>query len=701
MNVLQVIPELNVGGVETGTVDFAKYLVKHGHKAVVVSNGGELVTGLEALGARHYRLPVHQKSLWAFLRRARALRKIILDEHIDIVHARSRVPAWISYFACRHTKAAFITTCHGFYKNRLFSQVMGWSKLVIVPSKVIARHMIENFKVAPCSIRCIPRSVDLEKFSQPGPPPGRSTCVVTIIGRLTPLKGHTFFLKAMAKVVRSVPYAKIWVAGEAPAKRPAYKQELQMLARRLGLESHVEFLGNRRDIPQVLERTDILVLSTVTPEAFGRVILEAQAAGVPVVATNVGGVVDIIDDGETGLLVFPKDTDAMAEAVVRLAKDRALAGRLVARAKIKLQNNFTVDHMASKTVEVYEELLRSKNILVIKIGSLGDVVLVTASLKALRKKFPEAKIHVLVGKESRKILQNCPYLDGIIVYDVHGEDKGWWPLFKLSKKLRKYRFDISVDFQNNRKSHLLSFLSFARESYGYNNGKWGFLLSQPVKDIDKNLSPVAHQFQILERLNIAYKDNLHLEIWPSAEDDRYARELLESGWLGHAVNIVGINISASAKWPTKNWPVEHMARLCDMLAAKSVWVLITGMAKDVPTVRQLLSLSKSKPANFVGKTDVLQLAALIKRCKVFVTPDSAPLHIAAAVRTPVVAFFGPTDSRWHIPPGKRIVVLEKKLKCAPCYSSRCSILTHACMVDIRPEDVVREVDILMREVGVK
>ncbi|MCK5082899.1 MAG: glycosyltransferase family 4 protein, partial [Candidatus Omnitrophica bacterium] len=116
----------------------------------------------------------------------------------------------------------------------------------------------------------------------------------------------------MAKVIRTVPYAKIWIVGDAPAKKASNKQELKLLARRLGIENHVEFLGNRRDIPQILAKTDILVLSTITQEAFGRVILEAQASGVPVVATKVGGVVDIIDDEETGLLVLPKDTDAMA-----------------------------------------------------------------------------------------------------------------------------------------------------------------------------------------------------------------------------------------------------------------------------------------------------------------------------------------------------------------------------------------------------
>jgi len=697
MNILQILPELNVGGVETGTVDFAKYLIEHGHKAVVVSNGGKLVPKLDALGAHHYALPVHKKSIWTAYWAVKALRKIIVKEAINVVHARSRVPAWIAYFACRNTKAAFITTCHGYYKNRLFSQVMGWSKLVIVPSKVIGRHMVEDYKVMSRSIRCIPRSVDLDKYhsikSKHKNAPGTT---ITIIGRITPLKGHNFFLQSMAKVIRDVPDVKVWVVGDAPAKKAVYKQELEVLVRRMGIDRHVEFLGNRDDIPQILANTDVCVLSTVTQEAFGRVILEAQAAGVPVVATNVGGVIDIIDDGKTGLLVPPKDTEAMAKAVLRLIREPELVKQLVEKASVKLRNHFTLEHMASATVKVYGELLNSLNILVIKLGSVGDVVLITASLRALRKKYPHAKIHCLVGKECRKVLHNCPYLDGLIVTDVKGLDGGWWSLIRFSRKLRKYRFDISVDFQNNRKSHLLGYLSYAKATYGYKNKKWGFLLSHPVEDKNRDMPPVAHQFQLLERLGIPYKGNQYLELWPSKNDKQFAQDLLDSEWLGNTKDLVGVNIAASAKWNTKNWPIEYIARICDALSAKNVRVVITGLDKDKPLAHHLLTMTRSKPANMIGKTDFLQLAALIGKCKVYLTPDSAPMHVAAAMQVPLIALFGPTDSRRHIPPARKIIVFEKKLECAPCYSSRCRILTHACMKDIKPEDVLQEIEPLLQ-----
>ncbi|MEI6631556.1 MAG: glycosyltransferase, partial [bacterium] len=218
MNILQILPELHVGGVETGTVDLARALVKLGHKAVVVSAGGELVRDLEACGARHYHLPVHKKSIFAILKLIPELQKIIKKENIDIVHARSRVPAWIAYFAARRSGCLFITTCHGYYKKHLFSSVMGWGKRVIVLSNAIGRHMIDDFSVPHERIRLIPRSVDLDKFKFLSPEKKRKEEFnVGIIARLTPIKGHLHFIKAMARVARVAPRLKIWIVGDAPA----------------------------------------------------------------------------------------------------------------------------------------------------------------------------------------------------------------------------------------------------------------------------------------------------------------------------------------------------------------------------------------------------------------------------------------------------------------------------------------------------
>ncbi len=689
MNILQILPELNVGGVETGTVDFSKYLVAHGHKAVVVSNGGVLVEDMLKAGVIHYQLPVHKKNIWTVFQCARRLVEIIQKENIDIVHARSRVPAWIGFFASRRTSAHFMTTCHGYYSKHLFSAVMGWGKVVIAISQVIGRHMAQDFKVPADNIRVIPRSVDVAKFSLPRARRNADApYVITMIGRITPLKGHPYFLKAMAQVVRAIPNVRIQIIGDAPVQKMAYKDELMILVKRLGLSNHVAFLGNRRDVPELLAQSDCLVLSTITQEAFGRVIIEAQAAGVPVVATRVGGVTEIIDHEKTGLLVLPKDEQDMAQAVVRMLRDVDFAAQCVAAAKRKIEEQYTLKHMAEATLKVYRELLSSTHILVIKLTALGDVVLSTAALKALRQKFPSAHIDCLTSPEASAVLQRCPYINNVTVFDP--KQKHLSAVWAMGHVLRQNRFDKVIDLQNNRLSHILSFLCFAKESYGYNNGKCGFLLSHSIKNDVRDLPPVEHQFRILKLLGIDYDAGLGLELWPSARDHEYVQTLLGSEWL-IGQPFVGFNIAASSQWPTKNWPVDHMVKLCDLLGHANIRVVLTGQEKDKGVARQVVNRAKAKPANFVGKTNILQLAALISHCKAYISVDSAPLHVAASQQVPLVALFGPTDPKRHMPPARVSAVLRKDLKCSPCYSGVCKIQTHACMKEITPEQVLKQI----------
>jgi lipopolysaccharide heptosyltransferase II len=690
MRILQLLPELNVGGVERGTVDLSRYLVEHGHHSVVVSNGGSLVPLLEAHGARHYTLPVHAKNIWTAWRCVKELEHIISSENIDIVHARSRMPAWIGLWASRKTQAQFVTTCHGYYSNHMLSHVMGWGKLVIVISEVIGRHMIEDFDVQPENIRLIPRSVDLDRFCFRERSSGRSSFTVAIIGRITPLKGHVFFIKAMARLLRQKPFVDVWVIGDAPREKKAYKDSLLLLVKRLGIADKVSFLGSRSDIPELLAKVDALVLSTVTQEAFGRVIIEAQAVGVPVVATKVGGVVDVVEHEKTGLLVLPKDSDGLAQAVNRLIDDRRLSDAMVLEARKRVEERYTLEQMASRTIRVYEELRDSANILVIKLSALGDIILVTAALKALRERFPGARISCLVGREGAALLAGSPYLNEVVIYDHKGKHRGVPGFIRVLRKLRHMRFDKIIDFQNTHRTHWMAFLCMPRSSYGYRNRKSGFLLSDGIPDDVPGLSPVKHQFRVLKSLGIEYDDRVRLEFWPRKNDFLFARELLRAEWIDEKVHsLVGMNIAASGRWPSKNWPIRHVARLCDLLAADGIRVVVTGMDKDRALAQELISLAKSKPAVLTGKTNILQLGALISFCKVYVSNDSAPLHVAAAMGVPVIALFGPTSPERHVPPAGRIRVISKQVKCGPCYKGDCR--NPGCMNDITPQEVYQEV----------
>ncbi len=697
MNILQILPELNLGGVETGTLDLAKYLVRLGHKAVVVSGGGALVKDLEACGAKHYQLPVHKKSVFSMIKLIPELVKIIKKEQIEIVHARSRVPAWIAYFACRSSNAVFITTCHGYYQKHLFSFVMGWAKRVIVLSNVIARHMIEDFSVPHERIRLVARSVDLEKFKYLDPQTKRKEEFnVGIIGRITPLKGHLHFIKAMARISRAVPRLKIWIVGDAPASKEAYKEEVQVLVRRLGLWHCTEFLGTQRDIPGILAHLDLVVLATTTHEAFGRVIIEAQAAGVPVIATKVGGVVDIIEDGKNGLLVPPADSKSMADAVMRIFKDTQLAREFAENAYAKVKEKYNLELMVKNTLDVYRDALSNFKLLVIKLSSLGDVILCTAALRAIREKFPQAnfKISFLTGEESKDILLRCPYIDELLVCDLKNKDKGLGGLNTLGRILRKKNFDIVIDLQNSRASHILAYLTASVKRYGYDNKKFSFLLNQRIPDEKPPMDPVTHQFRVLKMLGIDLLDN-RLELWPSLEDAKNVEELLNAQWLSEAQKIVGINISASQRWSTKLWPREYLMRLCEELGFKDIRVVITGREQDLVYANMLInSLKNTKIINACGKTSINELVVLIKKCAVFISADSSPLHIASAVGTPFIALFGPTDQRRHLHPGKNYIVINKNLDCAPCYKTKCR--TKRCMTEITPEEVLAAVEKLLK-----
>ncbi|MFH0918593.1 MAG: lipopolysaccharide heptosyltransferase II, partial [Candidatus Omnitrophota bacterium] len=555
-------------------------------------------------------------------------------------------------------------------------------------SNVIARHMIEDFGVPHERIKLVPRSVDLEKFKYLDPKDKRKEEFnVGIIGRITPLKGHLHFIKAMAQISRSVPRLKIWIVGDAPASKEAYKEELQILVRRLGLWHCTEFLGTQRDIPGILEHLDLVVLATTTQEAFGRVVVEAQASGVPVVATKVGGVVDIIEDGKNGLLVPPADHKSMAEAIMRIFKDPQFARELAQNAYAKVKEKYNLELMVKNTLDVYREVLNNFKILVIKFSSLGDIILSTAALRAIREKFPQGnyKISFLIGEESKDILLRSPYIEELLVCDLKNKDKGLAGLWNIGRILRKKNFDLVIDLQNSRSSHILAYLSGCIHRYGYNNKKFSFLLNHTVNDQKPLVDPVTHQFRILKMLAIDLLNNA-LELWPSSEDQKTVDELLNAQWLSQAQKVVGINISASKRWSTKPWPLEYLICLCEELGLKDIRVIITGTEEDQGLANMLInSLKNTKIINACGKTNINELAVLIKKCQVFISADSSPLHIASAVGTPFIGLFGPTDARRHLPPGKNYMVISKNLHCSPCYKTKCR--TKSCMVQISPAEV--------------
>ncbi|MFH1798650.1 MAG: lipopolysaccharide heptosyltransferase II [Candidatus Omnitrophota bacterium] len=686
MNILQLVPKLNVGGVEKGTIEVAKALTLNGHKAVVVSAGGSFEKNLAAIGVRHYNLPIGVKNPFSMLYCYFRLKNIIVKENIDIVHARSRIPALTGFLAAKRSGRVFITTAHGQYKKHLITRVMGWGKIVITANETMARYMKENFGVSLKKICIIPRGVDLEKFSfVPIEQKSEKVFRVGMICRFTPIKGHLDFLKAVSYVSRKINNIEIILMGDRSSAKEEYIKKIELTVRRLTISSIVKFIDSGVDVAEVMKTLDVLVSANQEQEAFGRSIIEAQSRGVLVVATKVGGAVENIKDGETGLLCEPMNPSDMARKIILYAEDRGLRKRISGNARKFVEENYSLERAMKLTLDAYSHVFNLKKILIFKMSSMGDIVLSVPSILAVRKRFPKAEIKVLIDVKFREVLDKCPYIDDLITCDFKERDAGWG-FFALAGRLRAEDFDISIDLQNNRKSHLLAFLSLIPERYGYDNNKWSFLINRKISLPTEKMNPIEHQAYILGILGITAMED-KIELWTDPESHMWAEEFLNDNWLKKDQKLIAISLSASGPWKTKNWPIQAMIELTEILAReRGIRVVLLGVESDKDKAEEFIKKTVAKPINAVGKTNFSQLVSLIKYCDAILVSDSAPMHIASGVGTPFVALFGPTDFKRHMVPGKKQKVLLKKIKCSPCYKTVCPA-NMKCMTAIKPREV--------------
>lgn len=690
MKTLQILPSLELGGVERGVVDLARALKARGEDMVVVSSGGSLVAQLNKMGVRHYTLPVHKKSPGAFSL-VDKLVEIIQREHVEIVHGRSRVPAWIGWMAAQKARVPFVTTCHGYYSDHFFSRIMGWGKRVIVISRVVGRHMIDDFGVPPDRIRLIHRGIDLSQFTFV---PQKYDSVPKIfriinVGRLSPIKGQVDFLRAVHHVRREIPNLEVWIVGSEGKGKTRYTELLQRTTRQLGLDSCVKFMGTRRDIPELLAQADLLVLATRIPEAFGRVVVEAGAVGTAVISTRVGGVLDIVDDGENGLLVPPGDVQSLTRSMTALLKDRAKCRKLARSMREKVEKNFGLDQMVDKTIDVYREVKAEKKILVIKLGAMGDLILAVPSFRMLREKFPEARIALLADRKLAPSVSACPFLDEIIPVDRSKMSKPAY-LFRLAKRLRRDGFDVSVDLQNSKWTHLLAFFAGVRERAGFRRGRFGFLLNRCETPPKSPEPPVRNQFRVLSKLGVQQFDD-RLELWTTPRAEQNAAEWFSV--LPDGRPAVGFVLGSSPQWETKRWPLESFRELSSRLIRElNCSIVLLGSKDDVPLAYRFLAEPLEHVLDLTGRTSPKDLIAVAQKLAAVVSGDTAPLHVAAASGTPLVALFGPTDPKKHMPPAESAAVLSKRLSCQPCYSGRCKNSEKlACLKKISVDEVFEAV----------
>lgn len=367
MKVVQILPELNAGGVERGTLELAAFLTREGHESVVVSHGGRMVDALENAGSHHVAMPVHRKNPLTLLQ-VPAMRRFLTTEKPDIVHVRSRVPAWVVWLAWRGmdpaTRPRLVSTVHGFYSVNRYSAVMTKGERVIAVSESIRSYILEHYPATdPSLIRVVPRGIDPASYGAHRTPPadwlarwqnenpqlaGRTTLLLP--GRITRLKGHEDFFRLIDALKKNGVPAHGLVAGDTHPKKVAYLDELKQLVRSLGLEADITFLGHRSDLREVMCASDIVCALSQQPESFGRTVLEALALGKPVVGYDCGGVGELLGS------LFPSgqaplgDSARLLEATLAILRDKP--------SPAPVGEPFTLDAMCRGTVAVYQELAR-------------------------------------------------------------------------------------------------------------------------------------------------------------------------------------------------------------------------------------------------------------------------------------------------------------------------------------------------------
>lgn len=377
--ILQVVPEMETGGVERTAVDIAIACRDQGWRAIVTSQGGRLVPELEACGAEHIAMPLASKNPFVMAANAGRLKEIIRSERVSLVHARSRAPAWSALYAARGMKVPFVTTYHGAYnqKNALkgfYNSVMARGDAVIANSHFTAGLIRERHRAAGDRVTVIHRGTDVTAIAQV--PAERVASlkqawaiddgerVILQLARLTAWKGQAVTIDAFAGLDPTVRAGCVLVlAGDAQG-REAYVAELQARIAAYGLTGRVRLVGHCADVPAAMNAADVVAVSSVEPEAFGRAAVEAQAAGKPVVVSDLGAVAETVlappqvaADARTGWRVPAGDAAALSRAFGETldlsdADRTALAGRARAQAE-----RFSLAAMQEATLAVYRRLI--------------------------------------------------------------------------------------------------------------------------------------------------------------------------------------------------------------------------------------------------------------------------------------------------------------------------------------------------------
>lgn len=385
---MQILPALNSGGIERGVIDISKAVAAHGWTSIVASNGGAMISQFNSSKVKHVTLALHSKNPFTIYRNIGRLVKIIKEYQVDLIHIRSRAPGWSAYFAYKRiikrsaSEIKIISTVHGSYSLTLLSKKISRWKLkynavmlkpqsIIAVSNFIKDYIIKNYSglvnLAEKQIKVIHRGVDLNYFCVQKVAPLRiiqlikewdlpdDKQIIMLPGRITSWKGQEFLIDALAKV-KNQNFFCILVGSTLGHKK--YCQRLEKKIKENNLEGKIKIVGTTKDMPAAYLVSDLVISASVKPEAFGRVAIEAGAMGRVVIATNIGGSLETIVDGQTGFLVEVNDVEKLAQKIDQvLVMDKTTKDQISQNAVKHISQNFSNQKMLEQTIQFYQQIL--------------------------------------------------------------------------------------------------------------------------------------------------------------------------------------------------------------------------------------------------------------------------------------------------------------------------------------------------------
>lgn len=569
--------------------------------------------------------------------------------------------------------------------------------------------------------------------------------IIGTLGRIEPAKGQIDLIRAYGILKTKLADFQLILAGAF--SDPEYLNACRDTARRLGIADRLTFTGQIKDVRSLLSVLDLFVLPSWS-EGFARTVIEAMAAALPCIVTDVGGGKEAVIDGVTGYVVSPWDPEALADRIFRLAGDRSSREAMGRRGRIRAARCFSLEAHVQAVERLYDETFQARlathkplfkmaplnkpglkqwaksfylpvrehilkggagflpiyrkrfrppaapmRILFIRIDRIGDMVLATPALAAIRKHFPDSGITVLASPANHQVLAHNPHVNSVVVWP-----DGIRQRLRTIGQLRSRRYHLAIDSYAGHELYpaMLARLSGAAWTCGFpgNGREVLFDLLAPLPECNEHFARIC--LGALYPLGISAAAAEPALFLSPLEQQWAKRFVINRGLTGRAL----VAIHLGAHYPSQRWPVERFIELISlMLRGRAIHVLVIGGPGDQADVKAIKQMTGNEVAVYLP-VNLRELIALLARCRALVCNNSGPLHIAAALRVPTVSFMGPTNPHRWWPLGNAHQVLRRDdLACIGCGAGLCPIGTHACLRGITPNQAMERLSMIVPEIS--